>query len=238
MRFNRRLRPIKAISFDLDDTLYSNRAVMVSTDVAMTKYFNELLQANNPETEFNAKFWFTYRTLVLKHTPELVHDVTEIRRVVYQTGLRDLGYSEAESKVEADKAMAHFLFHRNKVNVADEIHVFLSALTKLMPVVAISNGNVDTQVIGLDKYFKHIYHAGKGSKQKPSPDMYQQAFADLSIESHQLLHVGDCGYADIKGALRAGCQSAWLNCYDVGKPITNLADIELDQVTDLLKLFN
>jgi len=66
--------------------------------------------------------------------------------------------------------------------------------------------------------------------------MFNLASQKLAIKPSQLLHVGDCGRADIQGALRAGCQAAWLSCYDVGQPITALPHIELSNVTQLKQL--
>lgn len=237
MRFNRRIGPIKAISFDLDDTLYSNRQVMINTDAAMQAYFQKWAKQHSlPEHQYDFYFWLDYRKQALTLAPELSHDVTEARKATYRIGFKSLGLAENLIESETDKAMQYFLSHRNQVKVPDEIHHFLSQLNQHYPLVAISNGNVDTEIIGLAQYFSHIFHAGNGFKQKPETDLFQQALAKLQIKPKQLLHVGDCGYADIKGANRAGCQSAWLNCYDVGKPIKQLADIELNQVTDLAKL--
>ena len=42
MRFYRRLHPFHAISFDLDDTLYSNHPIMLATDTKMIKYFKTI----------------------------------------------------------------------------------------------------------------------------------------------------------------------------------------------------
>ena len=114
-------------------------------------------------------------------------------------------------------------------------------LSKKYRLVAISNGNVDTNALGISHYFQHIYHAGwqpdgRLLKQKPYHDMFDLACNDLGIASAQLLHVGDCGRADIQGALLAGCQTAWLSCYDVGKPLSLLPHIELTQLNQLERL--
>ena len=236
MRFNRRITEIKAISFDLDDTLYSNRQVMLDTDAAMQGYFHHLFsQYQLPLYAFDYHFWLKYRQQVLLTEPELIHDVTEIRYRTYQLGFADLELPKKAIDEQAKLAMKCFLSHRNRVSVPAEIYSFLNDLSSRFPLVAISNGNVDTKVIKLDRYFQAIFHAGNGYKQKPAADLFKLAIKTLAIEPAQLLHVGDCGYADINGANRAGCQSAWLNCYDVGKPIRHLADIELTQVTDLAK---
>jgi len=93
-------------------------------------------------------------------------------------------------------------------------------------------------VLGISKYFQHIYHAGWQQdgqllKQKPASDMFTLACQELAIKPQQLLHVGDCGRADIQGALIAGCQTAWLSCYDVGKPISVLPHIEISSPSQL-----
>jgi putative hydrolase of the HAD superfamily len=242
LRFNRRIQKIKAISFDLDDTLYSNREVMVATDAAMTVHFSDLFnhrvvqhQSKITEQQYSAQFWFSIRQQILLQFPDLKHDVTEIRRIVYLTGLLNLGFEKESATLEANNAMAVFHENRNKVIIDDAIHQFLSDLSSRYPLIAISNGNVDTKKIGLSQYFQATYHAGNGFKQKPNSDLFHHACQHLNIETKHLLHIGDCGKSDIKGALRAGCQSAWLNCYDVGKPITSLPDIELNNVTDIAK---
>lgn len=240
MRFNRRIGTIKAISFDLDDTLYSNRQVMLNTDHAMQVYFQQLFskyQLVPAQQKPDHNFWLPYRQQVLTTTPLLMHDVTEVRRATYQLGLKLLGLPEQFILAEADKAMSHFLLHRNQVTVPTEIPELLTELGKRYRLIAISNGNVCTQTIGLTPYFQHVFHAGQGLKQKPANDLFHQASKILNVEPQHILHVGDCGYADIFGAQRAGFRSAWLNCYDVGKPIKVLPDIELNQVTDLANYF-
>lgn len=237
MRFNRRISTIKAISFDLDDTLYSNRQVMINTDAAMVAYFQRLASKYNlSNQQYDFNFWQPYRQQALAAKPELTHDVTQARIVTYQYGFAALGMPTANIDAEVADAMAYFLSHRNQVKVPENIHHFLTQLSQHFPLVAISNGNVDTDIIGISKYFRFIFHAGNGFKQKPNSDLFHLALNKLNLQPKELLHVGDCGYADIKGAIRAGCQSAWLNCYDVGKPIRQLPDIELNQVTDLADL--
>ncbi len=66
--------------------------------------------------------------------------------------------------------------------------------------------------------------------------MFKLACQQLNIAPHELLHVGDCGRNDIFGATDFGCQTAWLSCYDVGKPISVLPTIELSNVVELNKL--
>jgi len=245
MKFYRRLTEIKAISFDLDDTLYSNKPVMQLIEKKMIAYFSRLpiLHKVMPEqhSPLNVNFWSSFRRKAILKEPNLAHDVVKIRLVSYQLGFISLGLTESIAQQQAQAALDYFVELRSDFTVPQKSINLLANLSKKTPLIAISNGNVDTKAIGLSQYFQHIYHAGWQAngrlyKQKPVSDMFTLACQQLAIQPSQLLHVGDCGRADIEGALRAGCQAAWLPCFDVGKPITVLPHIELNELTSLEQL--
>lgn len=234
MKFYRRLMPLKAISFDLDDTLYSNHPVMMATDQQMINYFTQHLPVNS--NKYNYHFWFEFRRQVLANNPTLKHDVAALRFHTYLMGIKSLGNSDIQANTMAHAAMEQFNFHRSNFTVPQKTHQLLQKLSKHYPLVAISNGNVDTETIGIAHYFRHIYHADLSKQQKPSSAMFTLACQDLGIQPHQLLHVGDCGHSDIYGAIKAGCQSAWVSSYNVGKPLSVLPNIELVDVSELHRL--
>lgn len=235
MRFYRRLQPFKAISFDLDDTLYNNTPVMAVTEAKMTSYFDSLLSPEKPGS-LNYDFWVPYRNEVLFTQPELSHDVEALRQAGYALGLQRLGYTLADSLNVSAKAQHYFNECRSDFSVPKASHELLKALQEKWPLIAISNGNANTKTVNIHHYFSKVYHAGNGLKQKPNPDMFYRACRYLAIKPHELLHVGDCGVSDIYGAHEAGCQSAWISTYNVGKPIKVLPHIALTDVTQLLQL--
>jgi len=249
MKFYRRLKPFKAISFDLDDTLYSNSPVMIATDAKMVAYFSEFFSLQPSlvylpkDTVFDHQFWWPYRQQALKINPKLIHHVGDARLVTYTLGMKSLGLKDSVAEQAAQKALYYFLQQRSDFDVPQAVHQLLKSLQQKFPLVAISNGNVDTEKVGLSKYFQYRFHAGdtytqaNGEsiqlRQKPHADMFRVACDKLAITTEQLLHIGDCGRADIQGAISAGCQTAWLSCYDVGKPLTVLPNIELSDINEL-----
>lgn len=235
MKFYRRLQPFKAISFDLDDTLYHNGPIMEVTEAKMARYFDALLSAKIPGS-FNFDFWLPYRNELLLAQPELIHDVGALREAGYALGLQHLGYSLEAAKQISVQAQAYFNVCRSDFSVPQTSHDLLKALQSKYPLIAISNGNANTQSLGIDHYFTKIYHAGKGNKQKPDPDMFHRACEHLKIKPSELLHVGDCGYSDIYGAHQAGCQSAWISTYNIGKPLKVLPNIDISNINDLHSL--
>ncbi len=241
MKFYRRLKPFKAISFDLDDTLYSNRPIMLSIDTKMAAYFAKKIPISNTKTHFDSQFWWSYRQQVLTNNRALIHDVVALRLESYYLGFKDLGFSPAVSQTEAQLALNYFTLLRSDFTIAQPVHRLLASLQNQWPLVAISNGNVDTEAIGIKHYFTATFHAGRHAdkngdvyyRQKPHSDMFVAACNKLSIKPEELLHVGDCGRSDIFGAQSSGCQSAWLSCFDVGKPLSVLPNIELSDVVEL-----
>jgi HAD superfamily hydrolase (TIGR01549 family) len=245
MKFYRRLTEIKAISFDLDDTLYSNKPVMQVIGKKMIAYFSLLpiLQQSMPGHHklLDAHFWSHFRHQALLKQPDLAHDVVQVRLVSYQLGFISLGFADDIAQQQAQSALDYFIELRSDFTVPEQSKKFLANLSEKYPLIAISNGNVDTKALGLSQYFQHVYHAGwqvdgRLLKQKPEGDMFTVACQQLAIKPSQLLHVGDCGRADIQGALRAGCQAAWLSCYDIGQPIKVLPHIELNKLVQLEQL--
>jgi putative hydrolase of the HAD superfamily len=249
MKFYRRLEPFKAISFDLDDTLYSNYPVMMATDAKMVTYFSKFFSSQTSLVQllknkvFDHQFWWGFRQQALKTNPNLIHHVGDIRLVTYTLGLKSLGLSDQIAEQAAKNALDYFVQQRSDFVVPAAVHQLLQNLQKKYPLVAISNGNVDTDKIGISTYFQYRFHAGdlltnpSGERtqlrQKPYDDMFVAACDKLAIAPEQLLHIGDCGRSDIAGAINAGCQTGWVSCYDVGKPLSVLPNIELSDISEL-----
>lgn len=236
MKFYRRLKPFKAISFDLDDTLYDNAPIMHATENAMQSYFIKTLAFLNVAHSFDFDFWYAFRQQVLIHYPHLIHDVGELREAGYALGMQTLGLSSVKSQSMAHAAQQYFNECRSNFTVPESSHRLLENLQKKYPLVVISNGNANTNKIGINNYFSHVYHAGIAGKQKPNSDMFLKACEVLNIASSELLHVGDCGTSDIMGAVLAGCQTAYVSTYTVGKPLSVLPTVSLTHVEQLTAL--
>jgi len=237
MKFYRRLQPITALSFDLDDTLYSNRPIMLNAENKMLAYFSEHFPQTAAQGEQACRqYWRGFRRQALHEQPQLVHDVTALRLHNYTLAIKALGYTNSQAQSKAQAAFKHFTHHRSDFTLPKASQHLLEKLAVKFPLIAITNGNVNFEKLGLTSLFQYIYNPGNGIKRKPDNAMFNRACQQLQIKPIQLLHVGDCGSSDILGALQAGCQAAWLNRYTVGKPISVLPQIELSTLDNLLFL--
>ncbi|WP_372872850.1 HAD-IA family hydrolase [Shewanella sp.] len=208
MQVFRRLRPIAAISFDLDDTLYDNRPVIAAAEQA----YLDCLQREFPLTrQWGKHEWRHHKLGVMVKYPRLSHDPTALRLETLKSGLRHFGLSHEDANAGAEQVMAEFVHARSNFRVPDSTLQLLSKLKRRYPLIGLTNGNVDPTRIGLQGVLDFVLSAGDGNRMKPHPDLFAIGCDRLGILPSALLHVGDSHSADVQGALRAGCQAVLLN---------------------------
>ena len=237
MHFYRRPFPVHAMSFDLDDTLYDNRPVIDRVEREMVRW----LHTNHPiSATLPLDSWKQLKQDIATANPELKHDVTLWRQMQIKHGLIHLGYSEPKAQQASELGIKHALWLRNQVTVPDNTHRVMAELAKHIPLVAITNGNVDPSRIGLGDYFQLILKAGPDGRSKPFGDMFRQATHFLGVPPGRILHVGDHLKTDVMGAIHAGFQACWIN--DQQKNIAMehssrlLPHIEISTLEELLLL--
>ncbi|AUX74175.1 5-amino-6-(5-phospho-D-ribitylamino)uracil phosphatase YigB [Erwinia pyrifoliae] len=211
MHFYRSLRPIAAMTFDLDDTLYDNHPVIRRT----TQASHAALQAHHPALQgFSVQQYQQVRERLLAAEPEIYHDVSEWRRRAVEQSMLDVGIPAAQAVSGARDVMDVFAYWRSQIDVPAETHSTLAALAARIPLVAITNGNAEPHLCGLDKYFQFILRAGPDGRAKPYQDMYHRAAERLKLRPEQILHIGDDLTTDVAGAVRSGMQACWINLHE------------------------
>lgn len=207
MQFYRRLYPVQALSFDLDDTLYNNVPVMQRAEQAVRDFMVQEFPQTAP---WQAQDWLRHRQQIMYDNPDLASNMTQLRLTALADGLRQFAVADDEIDAGVEAAFAHFMQHRNAVEISAEVHQAMRELAEHFPLVALSNGNVDVTAIGLGEYFRHVFQPSASLRGKPFADMFRAAEGKLpDIAPQQWLHIGDSPSADVLGAHRAGWQSAW-----------------------------
>lgn len=207
MRFYRPTGLISAITFDLDDTLYDNRPVILRTEQEALLFVQQYHPSLNGLENTDLK---RIRQSLLLAEPEIYHDVTEWRRRAVERAMLDAGLTAEDATAGADAAMQNFATWRSRVDVPQETHETLKKLGEKWPLVAITNGNARPELFGLDGYFEFVLRAGPDGRAKPFNDMYHLAAERLNIPLGEILHVGDDLTTDVAGAIRCGMQACWI----------------------------
>ncbi len=237
MKFYRRIAPIMAMTFDLDDTLYDNYPVIVRMERELLSW----LQQAHPAVEHMQKAdWLNIKKRVLLQTPELKSDVTLCRLAQLKQGFLDVGYNAKQAQSAAEEGLEVALGWRSQFEVPQLSLDVLTQLGKKLPLLAITNGNVDLDKVGLTPYFQAVLKAGSDGLAKPAGDMFMKAQQILGLPAENILHVGDHLVTDVQGAKLAGFAACWFN--DVNKDVVQsprartLPDMEIQQLPSLLTL--
>ncbi|WP_392561904.1 5-amino-6-(5-phospho-D-ribitylamino)uracil phosphatase YigB [Orbus sturtevantii] len=237
MHFYRSLSPIKAITFDLDDTLYDNAPFLkqaVEKMMAAVRQVDGLQDAELAEYD-------QVKQAILLDKPDIYHDVfawraESIRRFLKVKGIKD----QRQINQITDQAMDNFVFWRNKVIVPEASLAILAALAETYPLAVITNGNADINQIGLQSYFKFALRGGADGLSKPFADMFKLAAKKLQLPIGSILHVGDHLYADVQGAINSGMQACWINESGIDiyqhDDATVLPHLEIKQLSELNSL--
>ena len=200
------LKIIKAITIDLDDTLWPVWPAIERAEKALETWLNQ----HAPMTAAlfaNASVRDEIRTHVVRSRPELKHNLSAVRREAIRVAL----YRSKENPLLAEQAFDVFFAERNRVVLFDDAILALEFLTARYPVVALSNGNADIQTIGIAQYFKASISAQEFGVGKPDSRIFHAAAGAVDICPTNVLHIGDDPGLDVLGALNAGMQTVWLN---------------------------
>lgn len=200
------LKIIKAITLDLDDTLWPVWPAIERAEKALESWLSE--HAPMAAALFaNASVRDEIRSHVVRTRPELRHNLSAVRREAIRTAL----YRAKENPLLAEAAFDVFYAERNRVNLFDDAILALEFLSGRFPVVALSNGNADIERIGIKSYFRANISAQAFGVGKPDPRIFHAAAGAVDVCPTAVLHIGDDADLDVLGGLNAGMQTAWLN---------------------------
>lgn len=196
---------IRAISLDLDDTLWPIEPVMSRAEQRLDAW----LKAHCPRAaeQYPIQAMRALRDRVADENPHLAHDFTAQRRLSLNAALMPHGYGDEH----VDAAFGEFYAARNEVECYADAIPALQRLAARFPLVSLSNGNADLARIGLARFFQFSICARDFGVAKPAPQIFHAACARLDLPPESVLHVGDDPQLDVAGARAAGMPSAWIN---------------------------
>src|SRR5437868_7785273 len=223
---------IKAISLDLDDTLWP----IWPTIERAEKVLHDWLVHNAPMAAALFSSPAALREIrdhMATNRPDLKHDLSAVRRESIRLAL----YRAGENPLLAEKAFEVFFAERQRVDLFDDARPALQYLAARFPLVSISNGNADLSRVGIAEFFRAAISAREFGVGKPDPRIFHAAAGAVDVTPEDVLHVGDDATLDALGALNAGMQAAWMNRADHLWPHEAEPHVTLATLTELCALF-
>jgi putative hydrolase of the HAD superfamily len=231
---------IKAIIFDLDDTLLWDKksvatAFQTTTEVAARRHnvdSTSLEEAVRMEARELYASYETYEfTQMIGINPfeglwgtfddegeyfqKMKELVPSYRSEAWTRGLRQMGIEDSDLGNE----LAELFIQQRKKHpfIYDETFKVLDLLRDNYKLILLTNGSPSLQNTKLEitkelsPYFDHIIISGAFGRGKPDPSIFHHALTQCGVTADEAIMVGDNLMTDILGASRAGIRSVWIN---------------------------
>jgi FMN hydrolase / 5-amino-6-(5-phospho-D-ribitylamino)uracil phosphatase len=199
------LDQVRAIAFDLDNTLWDIEPVLARAEQRLTEWMREHCP-RIPE-RVSVEEMRAAREQVAREEPEKAHDLTYLRLTALAQHARDCGYAQEI----ATRAFEVFFLARNELEPFEDVRPALQRLQVRYTLASLSNGNADLERIGLAELFALSLNARQIGAAKPHRRCFERLAQELQLPPGSILHVGDDPRLDIEAARVAGLRTAWIN---------------------------
>lgn len=199
------LHRIRAITLDLDNTLWAIDPVIRRAEAALwewlAEYYPRIPAAFSPEALQEM------REAVVDEHADKSHDFRFLRKKVLERVATHAGYTTEM----VEPAFDVFDRARNEVELYPDVMPGLEKLAADFTLIAVTNGNANLDKIGIRHLFDDIVAAAQAGFAKPARQIFETAVSRSGFSNEEILHVGDHPETDINGAREAGLRTAWIN---------------------------
>jgi len=200
------LHRIRAITLDLDNTLWEIDPVIQKAEAALWSWLGEhypRIPASFSEEDVKVLREVT----IEKYWKHKNYDFRFMRKKVLELLACEAGY-DADL---VEPAFRVFDDARNDVELYPDVLPDLEYLFSTFTVVAVTNGNANLESIGIRHLFDHVVTAEQVGVAKPARQIFDIAIDKAGVSSKEVLHVGDHPETDVDGGRQAGLRTAWVN---------------------------
>jgi putative hydrolase of the HAD superfamily len=257
---------IKAIFFDLDDTLLWDqlsvqKAFEATCQLAAKQYDIDPAALEKAVRKEASELYATYETYdftkMIGINPfeglwgnflddddnfrKMKEVVPTYRKEAWTRGLKALGIDDPDFGLELAERFP--VERRNNPFVYEESFNVLDQLKGKYKLLLLTNGSPDLQNTKLDitpelvPYFDHIVISGAFGRGKPDATIFEHALEKMSLTKDEAIMVGDNLMTDILGASRVGMKSVWINRHNKARNEV-VPDYEITHLEELFPILS
>jgi 5'-nucleotidase len=226
---------MKAVLFDLDDTLFDHKFSRLQALEALQQRFSRLkdIPLKELEEEHQRLLDADYSN-VLDRKISIEEGINQ--RVKKLLAMYGVTLSSQEAKNAADLYNQEYQKNRQAVPGTRELLVTLMNYAKLG---VVTNGLVEPQmeklhVCKIDKLVDYVIISETVGYQKPSRGLFEAALEKVNTKPSDAVFVGDSWECDILPAVAVGMKAVWLNRYGKENPNPKIA-CEINSFKDVEK---
>ncbi len=222
---------IKAVLFDLDDTLYDHRFSSRSGLEILKKNFDCFKNIRLDELE--KEHLKLLNEIHLSKVLSGLLTIDEARAERYKRLFSKYGVDTDAELIEEARQLYSTAYRTNQRAVPGAVEL-LERLKGNFKIAIVSNNfgleqKAKIDVCGLGKYLDVIVTSVEVGFTKPSPEIFRLALDKLGCSADEAVMIGDSWESDIVGARNAGIRAIWFNRYGNVCPEPSSA-IEVDSL--------
>lgn len=196
---------IKALIFDLDDTLWPIVPVINAAEAKLHAWLAQAAPA--VVARYSIEDLRVRRQALVETDARFSYDLWALRHTLLAQV-----FDEFDVDVKkADEAMQVFAQERSRVTMYADVMPALNQLRERFVLASISNGFADLQAIGLDQHFSVSLAAHQFGCAKPDPRIFLALLERLQFAPADCMYIGDDLRIDVQGAQQVGMRAAWMN---------------------------
>ena len=203
---------IKAVLFDLDDTLVNSKKAEYNAICEFKKMYSEF---DKVEDDDFAKMWnkITMQSYEKYHKGEISFEELRMKRMQGLFNNYLIALSEKEAKIKFKDYQS--IYEKNWI-LFDDAEETLIKLKEKYKLAILSNGDGKQQrkkieYTGLNKYFSDIVISSEVGYSKPEKEIFEIACKAVNLTPRNCAMIGDKYQVDIEGAINAGMHGIWVN---------------------------
>ena len=200
---------IKLLTFDLDNTLWEIDPVIIEAEKAMRSWIAEHVPEAVAHLEMD-QLKETYKHVLQQH-PEVTHHPTNFRKKLLYQVFSNASLAHDRAHAMSEQAFAVFYRGRNQITLFHQAEGILETLSAQYPLIALTNGNANLGMIGIEHWFKGHFSSETEGQPKPHKAMFERALTVMGISASQAIHIGDHPQEDVEAARALGYHTIWFN---------------------------
>ena len=204
--------PIRALLFDLDDTLWPIAPVIERAERLMFDWLRDEVPAVAARCTIGSLR--ARRAELMASTPRFRVDLWALRHAT----LTEVFVACGADTARIDEAMSVFTTARNQVTLFDDVPICLPRLADRIRLGSLTNGAADLKQIGLDQHFSVSLAAHQIGRAKPDPMVFHAACDAMGLRPSEVAYIGDDLRLDVEGAQQAGLVGIWMNRHQIVPP--------------------
>lgn len=207
--------PVKAITFDLDDTLWPLKPTLKHAEIETYQWLSTHAKPLTDKFSLNAISEFRFK--LFRTDERFKNQISQVRIATIKALAISSHYSEQEATELAEQAFQVHYQLRQKVNCYEGVEELLTELSKHYLLGTISNGNADVTQTSIGRFFDFTLSAEQINSSKPDTLIFDTALTrierllDQRLQPYEVAHVGDDFLCDVVGAKRAQFKAIWLD---------------------------